>query len=57
MIPATLCALVAIGLAFRVPQSAGNFIDGVLIVVMGQAAIIYVFWFAENWRASKEELK
>ena len=56
MIPATLCGLVAIGLAFRAPQSAGNFIDGVLIVVMGQAAIIYATWVAENWRASKEDL-
>lgn len=47
MIPATLCALVAIGLAFRMP-SGWKF--GLV------AGYVYVRWLAENWRASKEGL-
>ena len=58
MIPATLCALLAIGLAFKMPWSAqyGTFGDFVMATVMSCAAFTYIVWFLENWRASKEDL-
>ena len=56
MIPATLCALLAIGLAFKMPWNPEHDTLGGLVaaLVISCAAPVYLIWFLENWRASKE---
>lgn len=58
MIPATLCALLAIGLAFRLPwdMNPSTVEEHVLGAVLFASAGAYVLWFLANWRASKEDL-